>query len=259
MYQLISAAILGLVEGLTEFLPISSTGHLILVNRWFSFGQPFTKLFDIVIQSGAILAVIIFFWKDIWPSSWKFNELKTKWGTILAAFIPTALIGFLFADIAEKYLFNPLVVAAALVFYGIIFIILEKFKKEGMKDQVSYSDAILIGLVQALALVPGTSRSGATILGLLFLGYARPAAAKFSFLLAIPTLVAASGYSLLKYKAPISGAEMGYLAIGFFISLISAYFVIRWFLSYISRKDFIPFAWYRIVLGLVVILFAFWS
>jgi undecaprenyl-diphosphatase len=259
MYQIISAAVLGLVEGLTEFLPISSTGHLILVNRWFSFGEPFTKLFDIVIQSGAILAVIILFWKDIWPSSWKFDELKNKWGTILVAFIPTAIIAFLFADIAEKYLFNSLVVAGALIFYGIIFLILDKKKSQGEKITITCRDAIVIGLIQALALVPGTSRSGATIIGLLILGYARPAAARFSFLLAIPTLVAAGGYSILKYKAPISTAEMAYLAIGFIVSLISAYFVSRWFLSYISRNNFKPFAWYRIILGLVVIFFAIWS
>lgn len=259
MYHLLSTVILGLVEGITEFLPISSTGHLILVNRWFSFGEPFTSLFDIVIQSGAILAVIVLFWKDIWPTSWKFSELKNKWGAILAAFIPTAIIGLALGKTAEKYLFNPTVVAAALIFYGIVFLILERKKSRGQKEIVSYRDALIIGLVQALALVPGTSRSGATIIGLLLLGYARPAAARFSFLLAIPTLLAAGGYSLLKYRAPISTSEIGFLIIGFLISFISAYFVSRWFMAYISRKNFIPFAWYRIILGLVVMISVFWG
>ncbi|MHB8830925.1 MAG: undecaprenyl-diphosphate phosphatase [Patescibacteria group bacterium] len=259
MIPYFTSLVLGLVEGVTEFLPISSTGHLILVNQWLSFGEPFTKLFDIVIQSGAILAVIVLFWKDIWPTSWKFGELKDKWGTILAAFIPTAIIGFLFGKLAQQYLFTPLVVAAALVFYGIIFLILESRKVQGQKDKVSYRDAVIIGLVQALALVPGTSRSGATIIGLLLLGYARPAAARFSFLLAIPTLLAAGGYSLLKYSAPISGSEVILLALGFLASFVSAYLVSRWFMAYISHKNFTPFAWYRIVLGLIVAFFVIWA
>lgn len=244
---------------MTEFLPVSSTGHLILVNQWFSFGEPFTKLFDIVIQSGAIFAVIILFWQDIWPESWKYSELKIKWGNILLAFIPTAIIGLLFGEMAQKYLFTPSIVAAALIVYGIIFLILEKRGLQNKKSDVAFGDAVIIGLVQALALVPGTSRSGATIVGMLFLGYTRPVAAKFSFLLAIPTLLAAGAYSLLKYDASISNSEWVLLIIGFVVSFISAFLVSRWFMAYISRKNFIPFAWYRLILGLIVMLFVIWG
>lgn len=259
MHPFISALVLGLVEGITEFLPISSTGHLILVNRWFSFGEPFTALFDIVIQSGAILAVILLFWKDIWPSSWKYEELKNKWGRILTAFIPTGVIGFLLGDLAEKYLFKPSIVAAALIFYGLVFLALEKRAAKGTKSEITYFDAFAIGLIQSLALVPGTSRSGATIIGLLLLGYTRPVAAKFSFLLAIPTLLAASGYSLVSYQGQISGVELSYLLIGFLVSFVSAFLACRWFMSFISRNNFKPFAWYRIILGLAVGILIFWG
>lgn len=259
MSAIITSIILGLVEGLTEFLPISSTGHLVLVNHWFSFGEPFTQLFDVVIQAGAILAIVILFWKEIWPSKWSLDELKKKWGTILAAFIPTGIIGLLLGKAAQNHLFIPMVVAAALVFYGIIFLVLEKKKSQGHKDVVTYGDALIVGLIQALALVPGTSRSGVTIIGLLLLGYTRPAAARFSFLLAIPTMLAASGYALLKYRAPITSMEVVYLIIGFLVSFASAFLVSRWFMAYIGKKSFVPFAWYRIILGLIVAFFVIWG
>ncbi|HPN14682.1 MAG TPA: undecaprenyl-diphosphate phosphatase [bacterium] len=254
MMDLISAVVLGVVEGATEFLPISSTGHLILFNQWFAFGEDFTKLFNIVIQSGAILAVIIIFWKDLWPSTWSLKELESKWGRIIAAFIPTAVIGLLLGDYTEKYLFTPSVVAAALIFYGLVFIFLEKSKKmEYAHSQIVYSHALIIGAAQALALVPGTSRSGATIVAMLLLGYTRAAAARFSFLLAIPTLLAASAYSLYKYESSIQSQELGLLAIGFIVSFIVAFAVSKWFLAYVSQKSFLPFAWYRIILGLLVL------
>jgi len=253
--DILNAIILGIVEGVTEFLPISSTGHLILFNQWFNFSEEFTKLFDIVIQSGAILAVIIIFWKDLWPSKWSFGELENKWGKILAAFVITAIVGLLFGDIVQEKLFNAYVVAGALIFYGIVLLIIEKRNSKVTKQEISYKDAVIIGLVQSLALVPGTSRSGATIIGLLLLGYARPFAAKFSFLLAVPTLIAASGYSLLKYNNGLSGNEVMLLVIGFLVSLVSAYIVSKWFLSFISKNNFVPFAWYRIVLGVLVLIY----
>lgn len=259
MQAYLTAIVLGLVEGVTEFLPISSTGHLILVNQWFSFGEPFTRLFDIVIQSGAILAVIVLFWKDLWPTTWCMKELKGKWGTVITAFFPTAVIGALLGGVAERYLFAPVVVAGALVFYGVIFLILEDRRTQNQKNTITYSDALFIGLVQSLALVPGTSRSGATIIGLLLLGYTRPAAARFSFLLAVPTLIAAGGYSLLKYGSPITGEQAGLLAVGFVISGLTAFLVSRWFMAYISKKSFRPFAWYRIALGLLVSFWVFWG
>lgn len=251
---MISAVVLGIVEGTTEFLPISSTGHLILFNQWFAFEENFTKLFNIVIQSGAILAVIIIFWKDLWPSSWSFKELENKWGKILAAFIPTAIIGLLLGDYSERYLFTPVAVAVVLIFYGLLFIFLEKSRKmEYAHSQIVYSHALIIGVAQALALVPGTSRSGATIVAMLLLGYTRVAAARFSFLLAIPTLLAASAYSLYKYEAPIQSQEFGLLTIGFVVSFFVALGISKWFLAYISQKSFLPFAWYRIVLGILVL------
>jgi undecaprenyl-diphosphatase len=259
MQAYLTSVILGVVEGLTEFLPISSTGHLILVNQWFQFGEPFTRLFDIVIQSGAILAVVVLFWKDLWPDKFTYHDLKDKWGTILTAFVPTAIIGLLLGGVAERYLFTPVVVAGALVFYGVVFLVLEDRQTQNQKTLITYPDALLIGLVQSLALVPGTSRSGATIIGLLLLGYTRPVAARFSFLLAVPTLIAAGGYSLLKYKATISWEQVWLLAIGFIVSGIAAFLVSRWFMAYISKKSFRPFAWYRIALGLIVSFWVFWG
>ena len=253
--EILNAIILGIVEGVTEFLPISSTGHLILFNQWFAFSEDFTKLFDIVIQSGAILAVIIIFWKDLWPTKFSYKELEQKWGRILAAFVITAVIGLLFGDFVQEKLFNAYVVAGALIFYGIILLIIDRGSNNVGKSEISYRDALLIGLAQSLALVPGTSRSGATIVGLLLLGYSRSFAARFSFLLAVPTLIAASGYSLLKYDSPLTGYEIIYLAIGFLVSLVSAYIVSKWFLSFISKNNFVPFAWYRIVLGVLVLIY----
>jgi len=293
--NILTSVVLGAVEGLTEFLPISSTGHLIIFNQWFAFDESFTKLFDVVIQSGAILAVIVFFWKDVWPVRWhhlkspgfslrdaltkapegKDRSLENKnepakswmqtWLPVLVAFVPTAIIGAVLGSKAQALLFTMPVVAATLIFYGVIFLLIERRLKssrthaanqEERFKSVTYRDALIVGCAQALALVPGTSRSGATILALLLLGYARPAAAKFSFLLAIPTLIAASAYTLLKYHAPITADQIGELLIGFAITFVTAYAVSRWFMSYISRRTFVPFAWYRIALGLLIV---FWT
>lgn len=249
----LTAVILGIVEGVTEFLPISSTGHLILFNQWFTFGEEFTKLFDIVIQSGAILAVIVLFWKDLWPSEWSKKELEQKWGRILVAFAITAVIGLLLGDFVQERLFTPLVVASTLIGYGVIFLWLENRPGIAHRKELTYQHAALIGLIQSLALVPGTSRSGATIIGMMLLGYARPQAARFSFLLAVPTLLAASGYSLLKYDAPIQTDQIFYLIVGFIVSFMVAYTVSKWFMEFISRNTFKPFAWYRIALGILVL------
>ncbi len=260
MQDILIAIILGIVEGVTEFLPISSTGHLILFNEWFAFEESFTKLFDIVIQSGAIFAVIVLFWKDLWPKSWKLKALEEQWGKILAAFGVTAVLGVVFGDFIEEYLFNPWVVAVALIVYGIVFYIVERRNtsvkprnSEFVSESINYNHAILIGLAQALAMVPGTSRSGATIIGLLLLGYSRVFAVKFSFLLAVPTLLGASVYSLYKYDNGVTVAGFWLLAIGFAVSFVVAYVVSKWFLHFIQTNTFIPFAWYRVVLGIVVL------
>ncbi|MBD3281391.1 undecaprenyl-diphosphate phosphatase [Candidatus Uhrbacteria bacterium] len=256
MNEVLIAIILGVVEGVTEFLPISSTGHLILFNEWFAFGEAFTKLFDIVIQSGAILAVIVIFWKDLWPQKWSFKSLEEQWGRILAAFAVTAVLGVLFGDFIEEHLFNPWVVAIALIAYGVVFYIVERKgtrNSESGTGDLSYSHAMLIGLAQALAMVPGTSRSGATIIALLLLGYTRVFAVKFSFLLAVPTLLAASVYSLAKYDNGISTGDFWLLAVGFAVSFVVAYAVSKWFLRFVQTKTFIPFAYYRIILGVIVL------
>ncbi len=259
MLSYFTAAVLGLVEGLTEFLPISSTGHLILVNRWFTFGEPFTKLFDVVIQAGAILAVVVLFWKDLWPRRWNVKELSDKWSSILIAFVPTAIVAALFGSLVQEKLFSPLVVAVALIFYGVIFIIAEARPRPDRPDRVERDDrptrihSLLVGCAQALALVPGTSRSGVSMLALLLLGYARPAAARFSFLLAVPTLLAASVYSLYKYRDPLAPEQLGWLAVGFLVSFVTAYAVSKWFMAYIQKGTFTLFGWYRIALGFVVL------
>lgn len=255
MLEILKAVILGIIEGITEFLPISSTGHLILVNEWIAFHEPFTALFDIVIQSGAILAVIVLFWKDLLPETWSVRGLEKKWGKLLAAFAVTAIVGLLFSDVVEEHLFSPMVVAGALFFYGVLFLWIERKNRPVARTELTYAYAILIGLVQALALVPGTSRSGATILGMLLLGFSRIQAVRTSFFLAIPTLIAASGYSLLKYKAGLSAEELSYLAVGFFVSFIVAYAISKWFLAYISKNSFVPFAWYRIALAIIVFIY----
>ncbi len=262
MPNFITALVLGVVEGVTEFLPISSTGHLILVNRWFTFGEPFTKLFDIVIQGGAILAVVVLFWRDLWPKAWTLKALKEQWGSVLLAFVPTGFIAWLLNDWVQENLFFSWVVALALVLYGIVFIVIERSHIAEKAEQTglpSFKHALLIGLAQSLALVPGTSRSGVTILAMLLLGYARPMAAKFSFLLAVPTLLVASGYSLLKYEAPISGEQVGLLAVGFAVSFVVAYAVSKWLMGYIRHKSFEPFGWYRIILGVLVLIAAFFG
>ncbi|MFZ6015442.1 MAG: undecaprenyl-diphosphate phosphatase [Patescibacteria group bacterium] len=257
MQDVLTAIILGVVEGATEFLPVSSTGHLILFNQWFAFEESFTKMFDIVIQSGAILAVIVIFWKDLWPEKWDWRSLEEKWGRILIAFFVTAVLGILFGDLIDQYLFSPWVVAGALIFYGAIFYFIEKSRRQtsdvDKTEAISYNHAVLIGLAQALAMVPGTSRSGVTIIALLLLGYSRVFAVRFSFLLAVPTLLAAGGYSLLKYENGLAGSQLWLLFVGFIVSFIVAYAVSKWFLAYIKTKTFIPFAWYRVVLGVLVI------
>ncbi len=256
MQDILIAIILGIVEGVTEFLPISSTGHLILFNEWFAFEESFTKLFDIVIQSGAILAVIVIFWKDLWPKKWSLKQLEEQWGKILAAFAITAVLGVLFGDVIEEHLFNPWVVAGALIFYGLIFLLVERRNIKNNNQilkEFSYGHAFMIGAAQALAMVPGTSRSGITIISLLLLGYSRIFAVRFSFLLAVPTLIAASCYSLLKYDKAIGMSEFWLLTIGFAVSFVVAYGVSKWFLRFIQTKTFIPFAYYRVILGLVVL------
>ncbi len=251
----ISAVVLGLVEGITEFLPISSTGHLILFNEWFSFAPDFTKMFDVVIQFGAILAVVIVFAKRFWPLSG--NNLE-MWKRVAVSVAPAIVFGALFGSKIQKALFNPIVVAIALIVGGVVLVIAERSRrKETITDtsKMSYKNAFIIGCIQCLAFIPGTSRSAATIVGSMFLGASRSTAAEYSFFLAVPTMAAASAYSLLKNPISLTGNDAVILAIGFVTAFISALVVIRLLLQYIRNKTFVPFAYYRIIVGIVILLF----
>jgi undecaprenyl-diphosphatase len=263
---IIKAIILGLVEGITEFLPISSTGHLIIVNNWLSFSQPFTALFDVIIQLGAVLAVVIVFWKKLWPfgkdevkRSVTLNVLSLNiWYKTILAVVPALILGALFGDIIEEKLFNPMTVALALIIGGIILVLVERKSVNTpavLTSAISYRTAFLIGLFQCLAMVPGTSRSAATIIGAMLLGASRTAAVEFSFFLAIPTMLAASAYSLLKHGLAMTGSEFAILIVGFIVAFVTALAVIKFFLRYIQSHDFKGFGYYRIGLGMLVLLF----
>ncbi len=260
--DLLKAIILGAVEGITEFLPISSTGHLIIVNEWLKFDKHFTQMFDIVIQLGAIVAVAVYFKSRIFP----FNQYANKkevfelWKKTLVAVLPALVIGFFLAKTIEANLFNPIVVAVALIVGGIALILLERRNvdhKINSIAELSYKTAFVIGIIQCIAMVPGVSRSAATIIGAMLLGASRVLAAEFSFFLAIPTIAAASAYSLLKNGLTMTGAETLILLTGFATSFLVAFAVIKMFMKYIQTKNFIPFGYYRIILGALVLIY-FW-
>jgi len=257
---LLKALILGIVEGITEFLPVSSTGHLILTGDLLGFNDERGKLFEIVIQSGAMLAVCWEYRAKIGsvvrglpnePAAQRFAL------NILIAFLPLAILGLLFGKAIKAHLFNAPVVAAAFIIGGLVILWAERrehrIRIESI-DDLSPADALKLGLAQALALIPGTSRSGATIIGGLFFGLSRRAATEFSFFLAMPTLIGASIYQLYKERALLSFDDLGMWAVGFVASFISAFWAVRGLLRYISTHDFSIFAWYRIAFGIVVLL-----
>lgn len=252
---------LGIVEGVTEFLPISSTGHLIIVNEFTGFKGSFATVFDVVIQLGAILAVVVYYRHLLFSFITSRDREQRKrsfliWVKAAVGVVPALAIGFLLGKHIKELLFNPYVVAATLLIGGIILIIIEKMNKQSSintVDELDYKTVLLIGLIQCLAMVPGTSRSAATIIGAMLLGASRTVAAEFSFFLAIPTMAAASAYSLLKYDGDMGSHEIIQLTIGFVVSFITAYIVIAAFIRFISRNNFIPFAYYRIGLGLAVL------
>ncbi|HLP98241.1 MAG TPA: undecaprenyl-diphosphate phosphatase [Sideroxyarcus sp.] len=261
---LLKAAILGVVEGLTEFLPISSTGHLILVGDLLNFNDERGKVFEIVIQFAAILAVC-----------WEYRAKLTAVATglvrkeeaaqrftfnLFIAFLPLAILGLLFGKAIKANLFSPVPVALAFIVGGLIILWAEKRKHSEhivSVDDMDWKDALKLGFAQALALIPGTSRSGATIIGGLFLGLSRKAAAEFSFFLAIPTLGAATVYEVIKYRDQFHADDLGIFLVGSIASFVSAFLCVRWLLRYISRHDFTIFAWYRIAFGLIVLITAY--
>ncbi len=265
--------VLGIIEGVTEWLPVSSTGHLILLNRLWPgdpsvFTEAFTSMFDVIIQLGAILAVVSVFFHKLNPiSSYKTETQKKNtwdlWLKIIIGVLPAAAAGFFLDDLMDKYLFNWVTVAITLILYGIVFIVLEKRfsdRKVGITrfSQLTYKTALYIGLFQVLSLIPGTSRSGVTIIGALLLGCSRYIATEFTFYLAIPVMFGASALKLFKYllikKMPVSGLQIAVLAVAMITAYAVSVFVIRFLIAYIKRHDFSPFGVYRIILGLVVIL-----
>jgi undecaprenyl-diphosphatase len=260
---LLKAVILGIVEGLTEFLPISSTGHLILVGDLLDFNSDQAKVFQIVIQCGAILAVVWEFRAKLAAVTMSLannRESQAFASHLLIAFLPLAILGLLFGSAIKAVLFKPVPVAAAFIVGGLIILWAEKrrhvIRVESL-EQMRWSDALLIGLAQTLALIPGMSRAGSTIIGGLLFGLSRRAATEFSFFLAIPVLVVASGYELFKHRALMSADEIGILGVGTVASFVSAFVCVRWLLRYISRHDFTIFAWYRIAFGVIVLLTAY--
>ena len=265
---LIKAAIMGIVEGLTEFLPISSTGHLILAGALLGFDDDKAKVFDIAIQTGAILAVIIVYWQKIrdtvvaLPTQKQAQRLAFN---VLIAFLPAVVMGLLFGKAIKAHLFTPVVVATTFIIGGFIILWAEKRQSNVATaariqdaDDMTFMDAVKVGLVQCLAMIPGTSRSGATIIGGMLLGLSRKAATDFSFYLAIPTLIGAGAYSLIKERALLSMADAPLFGVGLLFSFISAWLCIRWLLKFIATHSFVGFAYYRIAFGLVVLATA-WS
>jgi undecaprenyl-diphosphatase len=258
------ALILGLVEGFTEFLPISSTGHLILVGDLLDFNDDKGKLFEIVIQSGAILAVCWEYRVRLWGVAQGLGNREPAArrfvANLLVAFLPAAVLGLLFAKMIKAHLFHPVPVALAFIVGGVLILWAER-REHTIRiqevDEMDWRDALKIGFAQALALIPGTSRSGATIIGGLFFGLSRRAATEFSFFLAIPTLIAATFYDLYKHRDLLQADDLGMFAVGFVASFISAFLAVKGLLRFISRHDFSVFAWYRIVFGLVVLATAY--
>lgn len=257
--------ILGIVEGITEWLPISSTGHMLLVDEFLQLqmSDTFKNVFFYVIQLGAILAVVVLFWNKMFP--FRLNEKPViqkdiffMWFKVVAACIPGAVAGVFLEDIVDAKLSTPVVIAIALIFYGILFILIESWNKKrtpsiNSLSDITYKTALIIGLFQVLALIPGTSRSGATIIGALLIGVSRVAAAEFTFFLAVPVMFGASALKIMKFGLNFTSTELLTLLLGMLTAFVVSYFVIKFLMSYIKKHDFKAFGWYRIVLGIIVL------
>jgi len=279
--EILKIILLGIVEGITEWLPISSTGHMLLIDEIFTLQlrDAFKEMFFVVIQLGAILAVVVMFFKKLFPFRLEKsqtenddeNTVKNKlvadmgtlnlWGKVLVACLPAAVIGILFDDFLEAHLHRPFVIALTLIVYGVAFIVIERRNQSRTlpiqsTDDITYKHALIIGAFQVLSLIPGTSRSGATIIGALLVGVARPAGAEFTFFLAIPVMAGASAIKLLKFfldAGSMTGAEIGYLLIGAAVAFAVSLFAIKFLMDFVKKHDFKVFGWYRIALGALVI------
>jgi undecaprenyl-diphosphatase len=253
---LLIVIILGIVEGLTEFLPVSSTGHLILAGELLGFKSTTSATFDVVIQLGAILAVVVLYWRRFWTVGTGLLRADRSaiafTCNVLLGFLPSAVVGLAVYKLVKAMLETPIIVAVALIFGGVAILVIERAVGEATPtsvEKMSWKTALGIGVIQCLSMIPGVSRSGATIMGALGLGVDRKTATEFSFFLAVPTMVAASGYELYKSGAHLGGEEMKAIALGFIVSFVVALVVIRWFVGIVQRHGFAPFAWYRIVAG----------
>lgn len=271
--EILKVIVLGIVEGITEWLPISSTGHLIIVNEFLKLkaSDAFVEMFNVVIQLGAILAVIVLYFKRLWPIDKKKDSKGLEWNKdklilwvkILVACVPAGIIGILFDDKIDEIFYNPYVVSVTLIIYGVAFILIEirnrnkEFKITDVKA-MTFKTALIIGLFQVLALIPGTSRSGATIVGAMLIGTSRTAAAEFTFFLAIPVMAGASLVKILKFVSDGTGFtqnELYMLLIGMLVAYLVSMLVIKFLMSYIRKHDFKPFGVYRIILGIAVLLY----
>lgn len=279
--EILKVILLGIVEGITEWLPVSSTGHMLLVDELFTLdaSPAFKEMFFVVIQLGAILAVLVMFWSKLFPLKIEQTQtgegeqqtLKKRlvadtgilnlWGKVLVACLPAAVIGILFDDFLEAHLHTPLVICLTLIIYGVAFILIENKNKDKelpikTTDEITYKHALIIGLFQVLSLIPGTSRSGATIIGALLVGVSRPAGSEFTFFLAIPVMVGASAIKLLKFfldAGTMAGAEIGYLLIGAVVAFAVSLLAIKFLMEFVKKHDFKVFGWYRIILGAIVL------
>lgn len=275
MLEILKAFIYGIVEGITEWLPISSTGHLILFEKIIPFqnvSEGFFDMYEVVIQLGAIMAVVVLFWNQLWPFALTAKERKkhhcgiikmdilTMWFKILVSCVPAAIIGVLFDDVLDALFYRYEVVAIALIVFGIAFIVIENWNKGRSPKinslaEITYQTAVWIGLFQVIAAVfPGTSRSGATIVGALLIGVSRKVASEYTFFLAIPVMFGASLLKLLKFGFHFTGTEMICLVVGCVVAFVVSVFILRFLLNYIKKHDFKVFGWYRIVLGIVVLI-----
>ncbi len=267
--EILKVIFLGIVEGITEWLPISSTGHMLLVDEFLTLNmsEAFKEMFFVVIQLGAIIAVVVMFWKRMWPFQFKDKSqpkvnknIINMWLKVIVACIPSAVLGLLFDDLLEKYFGNAVTIAIMLLVYGIAFIIVENWNKKrtpkiAALDEISYKTAFIIGLFQVLSMIPGTSRSGATIIGALLIGVSRTAAAEFTFFLAVPTMVGASALKLVKFGLNFTGTELFALALGMIVAFVVSLICIKWLMSFIKKHDFKVFGWYRIALSIVLLLY----
>lgn len=280
MLEIIKAILFGIVEGITEWLPVSSTGHMILLDQFVKLDvtEEFYSMFQVVIQLGAILAVVIIFWNKIWPfgkknnaaplsdsgiGAWIKKDIFVLWFHILVSCVPAAIVGVLWDDLFEALFYNPTCVALALIVFGVAFIIVETMHS-GKNAQIntiadiSYMTAFLIGMFQLIAAIfPGTSRSGATIVGALIIGVARTVAAEYTFYLAIPVMLGASLLKIVKFGLSFTAMEAAILAVGMIVAFAVSMFVINFLMGYIRKHDFKVFGWYRIILGIVVLVCGF--